>query len=68
MKAYYIKYCKIVSTVIKECKRQHYCRLIVKSNNLIKTTQNIIKSETGKLNLMEQIPSLLIKEKSEGPR
>jgi hypothetical protein len=63
----YIKCCKILSRDIKEAKRQYYCRLIVKSDNQIKTTWNIIKHETGKLHLTEQIPSLLIKEKSEGP-
>jgi hypothetical protein len=40
-------------------KRQHYCKLIAKSDNRIKTTWNIIKHETGKLHLTEQIPSLL---------
>jgi hypothetical protein len=63
MRAYYIKYCKILSRVIKEAKRQHYCRPIAKSDNQIKTTCNIIKHETVKLHLMEQIPSLLTKEK-----
>jgi hypothetical protein len=60
MRAYYIKYCKILSTVIKEARRQHYCRLIAKSDNLIKTTWNIIRYEIGKLYLTEEIPSLLI--------
>jgi hypothetical protein len=36
MRAYYIKYCNILSRDIKEAKRQHYCRLIAKSNNQIK--------------------------------
>jgi hypothetical protein len=57
MRTYYNKYCKILSTVIKEAKRQYHHRLIAKSDNQIKTTCNIIK------HLMEQIPSLLIKEK-----
>jgi hypothetical protein len=60
MRAYYIKYCKLVSRVIEGAKRQHYCRLTAKSNNQIKTTWNIIKPETGKLHLTEQMPSLLI--------
>jgi predicted phosphoadenosine phosphosulfate sulfurtransferase len=48
MRAHYNKYCKILTRVIKEAKRQHYrrhieksthyCRLIEKSNNKIKTT------------------------------
>jgi hypothetical protein len=34
-------------------------RLIAKSDNKIKTTWNIIKRETGKMHLSEQMPSLL---------
>jgi hypothetical protein len=60
LRAYYNKYCKILSRVIKEAKRQHYCRLIAKSDNKIKTTWNIIKHGSGKLHLTEQIPSVLI--------
>jgi aspartate aminotransferase-like enzyme len=52
---------QILSKAIKEAKRQHYCRLIAKLNNHIKTTRkNIIKQGTGTLHLTEQIPSLLI--------
>jgi len=58
-KAYYIKYCKILSQVIKEAKNQHYSRLIAKSNK-IKTTSSIIKKETGKVHSVEQIPNLLV--------
>jgi hypothetical protein len=43
MRAYYIKYCKILNRVIKVAKRQHYCGLIAKSDNKIKSTWNIIK-------------------------
>jgi hypothetical protein len=35
MRAYYIKYRKILSRVIKEAKRQYYNRLIAKLNNQI---------------------------------
>jgi hypothetical protein len=58
-RAFYIKYCKIVNRVIKEARKQHYCRLIAKSDSKIKTW-NIIKHKTGKLHLTEQIPPLLI--------
>jgi hypothetical protein len=64
MTAYYIKYCKILSRDMKEAKRQHYCRLIAKSDNEIKTTYNIIKYETGKLHQIAQIPSLLINDEN----
>jgi hypothetical protein len=60
MRANYIKYCKIMSRVIKEAKRQYSCRLIAKSDNQIKTTWDVMKR---KLHLTEQIPSLLMKGK-----
>jgi hypothetical protein len=69
MRAYYLRYCKILSRVIKEAKRQHYNRLITKFNNQIKTTWNIIRHERGKSHLTEQIPSLLINdEKVKDPK
>jgi hypothetical protein len=37
---------------------------MAKSDNQIKTTWNIIKHETGKLHLTEQIPSILINEET----
>jgi hypothetical protein len=60
MRAYYIKYCKILSSVIKEAKKQYYCQLLAKLNNQIKTTWNIIKNETGRVHQTEQIASLHI--------
>jgi hypothetical protein len=60
MRAHSNKYCKILTRVVKEAKRQHYHRLIEKSDNKIKTAWNIIKHESGKLHLMVQIASLLI--------
>jgi hypothetical protein len=59
MREYCINYCKILNTVIKEAKRQHYCRLIAKSDNQTKRTWNVVKHETWKLHLTEQIQSLL---------
>jgi hypothetical protein len=54
MRTYYNKYGKSLSRVIKEVKRQHYCRLIAKSDNKIKETWDIIKCESGKLHLTKQ--------------
>jgi hypothetical protein len=59
-RAFYIKYYKILNNVIKEAKKQHYCRLIAKSDNKIKTTWNIVKQDTGKIHLAEQMPPLCI--------
>jgi hypothetical protein len=58
-RAFYIKYCKILNNVIKEAKKQHYSRLIAKSDNKIKTAWNIIRRKTGKIHLTENMPSLL---------
>jgi hypothetical protein len=60
IKAYYNKYCKVLSRVIKEAKRQYYSRSIEKSHNKIKTIWNIIKCETSKCHQTEQISSVLI--------
>jgi hypothetical protein len=35
IKAFYIKYCKILNKVIQQAKRQHYNRLIAKSDSKI---------------------------------
>jgi len=47
LKEYYKKYSKILSQVVRTAKILHHNRLIIKSNNTIKTTWIIIKSETG---------------------
>jgi hypothetical protein len=44
-KAYYSKYCKILNNIIKETKKQHYIRLIAKSDNKIQTIWNMVKWE-----------------------
>jgi hypothetical protein len=59
-KAFSIKYCRILNKVKQEARKQHYNRLIVKSDNKIKTMENIIKQETGKVHVTEQMPSFLI--------
>jgi hypothetical protein len=48
-----------MNNVIKEARKQHYSRLIAKSDSKIKTSWNIVKRETGKVHLTRQIPSLL---------
>jgi hypothetical protein len=60
MRTQFNKYCKILSRVIKEAKRQHYCRLIDKADNKVKTAWNIMKHESGKLKRMEQTLRVLI--------
>jgi hypothetical protein len=60
IKALYFKFYKILNIVIQEAKKQHHYRLTAKSDNKIKTTWSIIKHETGKIHVTEQMPSLLI--------
>jgi hypothetical protein len=50
LRNYYKKYCKILSTVIKEAKRLKYDSKIQKSNIQNKTVWDIVKMETGKIN------------------
>jgi hypothetical protein len=50
----------MLTKVRQLAKRQHYNRLIAKSDNKMKTTWNIIKQETEKTHVTEQMPSLLI--------
>jgi hypothetical protein len=49
MKSCNKSYCKTLSNVIKEANKLYYNKQIVNSNNKMKTTLNIIKSETVKI-------------------
>jgi hypothetical protein len=57
-KNYYKLYCKILSRVINAAKRLHYDRLIVNSDNKMKTTWNIVKSVTGKRSWNKSVQSV----------
>jgi ribosomal protein L33 len=46
IKAFYIKYCKILNKVIQEATKQHCNSLIAKSDKKVKTTWNVMKQET----------------------
>jgi len=46
-KVHYIKYCKILSSVIRAAKKLYYDSLIQKSTNKVKTTWDIVKSHTN---------------------
>ena len=45
---------------MKEAKKQHYSRLIAKSNNKIRTTWNIMKKETRTVHCVEKFPTVLV--------
>jgi hypothetical protein len=59
IKAFCLKYCKILDKVIQQAKRENCNRLIAKSDDKIKTTWNIIEQDTVKIHVTEQMPSLL---------
>jgi hypothetical protein len=46
-RAYYKKYCAILSSVIRAAKEMHFDSLIQKSTNKVKTTRNVVKSLTN---------------------
>jgi hypothetical protein len=60
VKAYYNKYCKILSSYKKGKKTVLFEDYRNKSNNKIKTAWNVIKRETGKCHQTKQISSVLI--------
>jgi len=61
-KLYYKQYCKILTKVIKEAKKLYYKEAISKSKNKMKTTWNIIRKATSKLNNEGNINSIRIKD------
>jgi hypothetical protein len=54
------KYCKILSKVIKEDRRNNCNSQILESNNTIKTTREIVKVESGKKTINEGVQVLNI--------
>ena len=48
LKSYSKTYCRILSEVIKMAKKLHYNKLIINSNNKVKTVWDIVKMETKK--------------------
>ena len=60
LKHYYKSYCKILSKIIKEAKRQHYNKQILTSHNKTRTVWNIVKTETGRRIRKEDVSSLTI--------
>jgi hypothetical protein len=47
-KKYYKGYCRILTTVIKEAKKMDYDRHVINSNNIMRTSWNLINKESGK--------------------
>ena len=57
-KRYYRQYCKILKNVIREAKKKHYSRQILKSSNKMRTIWNITKSVTGKFAKVNSVQEL----------
>jgi hypothetical protein len=64
LKIYYKQYCRILTRVISAAKRAHYNRMILKSNNKVKSTWSIINEEKGNIKRNKGIHSIMIGEKS----
>jgi hypothetical protein len=56
--AYYKKYSKILTAVIKKAKCMEYDKLILNSYNKIKTTWNVINKESGRKNNSNNMQAL----------
>jgi hypothetical protein len=60
LKSHYKMYCKILSKDIKKVKRNNYNSQILQSNNIIKTAWEIVKVESGKKTINEDVQVLNI--------
>jgi predicted SAM-dependent methyltransferase len=58
LKSHYKMYCKILTKVIKEAKRNNYNCQILESNKKIKTTSDIVIVESGKKTINEDVQVL----------
>jgi hypothetical protein len=63
LKSYYKLYSKILAKVIKAAKKLHYNRIILNSENKMKTTWRIINEEKGKPKHDSGIQSLMLNNK-----
>jgi hypothetical protein len=59
----YKQYCRILTRVISAAKRAHYNRMILKSNNKVKSTWRIINEEKGNIKRNKGIHSIMIGKK-----
>ena len=59
-KAYYKKYCKILSSVISTAKKMHFDKMILNSTNKPKTTWNIVKTISNRVTTPNNFAALKI--------
>jgi hypothetical protein len=60
LKIYYKQYCKILSKVILAAKKLYYNKIIINSNNKMRSTWKIINEEKGKIKRGICIQSLVV--------
>jgi hypothetical protein len=60
MKIHYRNYCKIPTEVIKKPKCLHYNKLLLESDNKIKTVWRTVKLETGEYSRAEENKPVMI--------
>jgi ribosomal protein L33 len=62
-KEYFKKYCRILTRVNMTAKKLYYNRLLIKSNNKIRTTWNIVKTITNNRGPTNNISTMNINDK-----
>jgi hypothetical protein len=63
LKTYYKQYCRMLTRIISAAKRAHYNRMILKSNNKVKSTWRIINEVKGNIKRNKGIHSIVIGKK-----
>jgi tyrosyl-tRNA synthetase len=58
LKNYYKSYCKLLAKIITQAKALHYRNQILRSNNESKTVWDIVKSQTGKKKMKDEMSIL----------
>ena len=58
LKIYYKSYCKLLTKIIRQAKTLHYSNQILKSDNKSRTLWNIVKSQTGKKIIKDEVSIL----------
>ena len=62
-KEYYKKYCRNLARVIMSAKKLHYNKRLLKSNNKLETTWNIVKTITNNKDTINNILTMNMKDK-----
>jgi len=58
LRTYYKSYCKVLAKTIRQAKALHYSNQILRSNNKSKTVWDIVKSQTGRKKINDEVTIL----------